>query len=163
MKPHALMAATALALLPVTASAERGSDGELKILYWQAASTMNPYLSGIAKEVEAASLVLEPLARFSETGALVPILVDEIPTVENGGVAEDLMSITWTLREGLTWADGTAVTPQDVIFTWKYCTDEQSGCAALSQFDGVADVVAVDDRTIEVRFSEPSLIPTPPS
>jgi peptide/nickel transport system substrate-binding protein len=159
MKPHALMAATALALLPVTASAERGSDGELKILYWQAASTMNPYLSGIAKEVEAASLVLEPLARFSETGALVPILVDEIPTVENGGVAEDLMSITWTLREGLTWADGTAVTPQDVIFTWKYCTDEQSGCAALSQFDGVADVVAVDDRTIEVRFSEPKPYP----
>ncbi|WP_370312889.1 peptide ABC transporter substrate-binding protein [Sagittula sp.] len=159
MKTLSTLLGTALALLPLTASAERGSDGELRILYWQAASSMNPYLSGIAKEVEAASLVLEPLARFSETGELVPILAEEIPTVENGGVSEDLTSITWTLREGLTWSDGTPVTAADAVFTWEYCVDEESGCAALQQFDGVAEVVAVDDRTIEVRFTEPKPYP----
>ncbi|MBU2960065.1 peptide ABC transporter substrate-binding protein [Citreicella sp. C3M06] len=159
MKTLAVMLGTAMAVLPMAASAERGSDGVLKILYWQAASTMNPYLSGIAKEVEAASLVLEPLARFDETGALVPILAETIPTVENGGVAEDLKSVTWTLRDGLTWSDGTPVTAGDAIFTWKYCTDEESGCAALQQFDGVSDVVALDERTIEVRFDEPKPYP----
>lgn len=159
MKTIAPMAGAILALLPLAANAERGSDGELNILYWQAASTMNPYLSGIAKEVEAASLVLEPLARFDETGALVPILAQAIPTVENGGVSEGLKTITWTLREGLTWSDGSPVTASDAIFTWQYCTDEQSGCATLSQFDGVEDVVALDDRTIEVRFAEPKPYP----
>lgn len=159
MKTLATLLGSALALAPLAASAERGSDGDLRILYWQAASMMNPYLSGIAKEVEAASLVLEPLARFDETGALVPILVDSIPTVENGGVSEDLTTITWVLRDGLTWSDGSAVTPDDVIFTWQYCTDDQSGCAALSMFDGVADVVAVDARTIEVRFDAPKPYP----
>jgi peptide/nickel transport system substrate-binding protein len=53
---------------------------------------------------------------------LVPFLVDEIPTVANGGVAEDLTSITWKLKEGLKWSDGTPVTSADVKFTADYCT-----------------------------------------
>ncbi|MEL7100548.1 MAG: peptide ABC transporter substrate-binding protein, partial [Pseudomonadota bacterium] len=80
--------------------ATRGSDGEVRILYWQAPSILNPFLSGGTKDVESASLVLEPLARYNETGALVPWLVDEVPTVGNGGVSADLTQITWVLSEG---------------------------------------------------------------
>jgi peptide/nickel transport system substrate-binding protein len=58
-------------------------------LYWQAVSIMNPYLSGGTKDMDAASMVLEPLAGLSPEGVLVPKLVTEIPTVENGGVAAD--------------------------------------------------------------------------
>ncbi len=32
----------------------------------------------------------------------------EIPTVENGGVAADLKSITWKLKPDLKWSDGSA-------------------------------------------------------
>ena len=73
----------------------RGTCGTVNILYWQAASTMNPYLSGGTKDIHAGSVVLESLARYDETGKLVPWLAEEIPTVENGGISEDLMSITW--------------------------------------------------------------------
>ena len=54
------------------ARAARGSDGELKILFWQAVSTLNPYLSGGVKEEFASSIVLEPLANFDEKGATGP-------------------------------------------------------------------------------------------
>ena len=81
------------AMISNAAHAERGRDGHLKILYWQAVSTVNPYLSGGTKDIEAASLVLEPLARYGETGTMFPPLAADIPTVENGGVAADLMSI----------------------------------------------------------------------
>ena len=74
--------------------AKRGSDGQLNLLYWQAPSTMNPNLSGGTKELEASSVVLEPLGRYDENGNLLPWLAVEIPTVENGGVAKDLTSIT---------------------------------------------------------------------
>jgi len=43
--------------------------------------------------------------------------------VENGGVAADLTSITWTLSDGITWSDGSALTLADVVFTWQYCTE----------------------------------------
>ena len=117
-----LMGAAASALVASAAFAERGSDGQVNILYWQAVSIMNPYLSNGTKDVEAGSLVLEPLARFNENGDMVPYLAQEIPTLENGGVSEDLTTITWKLKDGLLWSDSTPVTAEDAIFSWQYCT-----------------------------------------
>ena len=118
MKGHlaALFGLGAL-LVSATASAERGRDGHVGILYWQAPSILNPYLSGGTKDVEAASMILEPLERHDDAGNLVPWLAESVPTVANGGVSGDLTTITWTLREGLVWSDGSPVTSADVVFT----------------------------------------------
>lgn len=141
---------------------ERGRDGQLGIIYWQAPSIMNAYLSGGTKDIEAASLVTEPLGRYDETGAPVPWLVDEIPTVENGGVADDLTSITWKLKEGLLWSDGTPLTSADVVFTADYCMNPEGGCAQLAKFEGVKSVEAVDDLTVKVTFNAPQPNPYGP-
>ena len=161
MKLRHLMlgSAAAFALSPAMALAERGEDGQLNIIYWQAPSTLNPYLSGGTKEVESASLVLESFARFDENGDLVPFMAEDIPTLENGGISEDLTSITWTIREGLEWSDGTPVTSADAVFTWEYCTHPEGGCAQASFFDGVESVEAVDDRTVTVHFTAPKPFP----
>ncbi|MCE2490113.1 MAG: peptide ABC transporter substrate-binding protein, partial [Anaerolineae bacterium] len=136
-------------LAPVSAQ----MDDEGNILYWQAASILNPYLSGGTKDLHASSIILEPLARYDENGGLVPTLVDEIPTEANGGIAEDLTSITWNLSEGILWSDGTPVTSADVVFTWEYCVHPDAGCNALSNFADVESVEAVNDRTVTVTFS----------
>ncbi|MBU2360693.1 peptide ABC transporter substrate-binding protein [Loktanella sp. M215] len=141
---------------------ERGRDGAVGIIYWQAPSIMNSYLSGGTKDIEAASLVIEPLGRYDETGAPVPWLVDEIPTVENGGVAEDLTSITWKLKEGLLWSDGTPFTANDVKFTAEYCMNPEGGCAQLAKFEGVKSVEVIDDLTAKVTFNEPTPNPYGP-
>ncbi|MAM24450.1 MAG: peptide ABC transporter [Rhodobacteraceae bacterium] len=158
MKTLLLGAAASVALAPAAFAeahtGERGRDGEVKIIYWQAPSILNPYLSGGTKDIESASLVIEPLGRYDETGALVPYLAAEIPTVENGGVSEDLKSITWKLKEGLVWSDGTPVTSADVVFTADYCMHPEGGCAQGAKFDGVASVEAVDDLTVKVTFNE---------
>ena len=134
----------------------------LKLLYWQAASTLNPYLSGGTKDIEAASLILESLARYDEEGNLVPWLVDEIPTLENGGIAEDLTSITWTLTEGILWADGTPLTAEDVVFTGEYCMNEDMGCNAIANFAAVSSIEAVDDLTVKITFEEAKPFPYGP-
>jgi peptide/nickel transport system substrate-binding protein len=146
--------AAALALVPAMALAERGSSGHMNIIYWQAVSTMNPFLSGGTKEMNAASIVLEPLARFDHTGELVAWLAKEIPTLDNGGVSEDLKSITWNLSEGLLWADGTPFTAADVVFTYEYCSHPEGGCSYRDRFAGIESVVAVDDLTVTVTFED---------
>ncbi len=154
------------AILPITqtvaAAGARGRDGEVKILYWQAASTLNPYLSGGTKDLQAASLVLEPLARYNENGLLVPWLAREVPTVENGGVSSDLRSITWNITPGIKWSDGTPFTSADVAFTAKYCMDPAGGCAQLSKFQGVQNVETPDDWTVKVNFKTPTPFPYGP-
>ena len=141
---------------------ERGRDGQVNIIYWQAPSILNPFLSGGTKDIESASLVIEPLGRYDQNGALVPYLAEEIPTVENGGVSADLTSITWKLKEGLVWSDGTAVTSTDVKFTADYCMHPEGGCAQLAKFDGVQSVDIVDDLTVKVTFNQPQPNPYGP-
>ncbi|QFT63753.1 peptide ABC transporter substrate-binding protein [Roseivivax sp. THAF30] len=157
-----LLGAVATTAFAPAAFAERGSDGQVNIIYWQAPSIMNPYLSGGTKDIEAASLVIEPLGRYDETGALVPYLAEDIPTVENGGVSEDLTQITWTLKEGLLWSDGSPVTAEDVVFTAEYCMAPEGGCAQRAKFDGVSSVEALDERTVQVTFDSPKPNPYGP-
>ena len=157
----ALLGASALCAMTTAAAAdghegERGRDGEVKIIYWQAPSILNPYLSGGTKDVEAASLVLEPLARFDSSGNIVPWLVDEVPTVENGGVSEDLTQITWKLTEGLIWSDGTPFTSADVKFTYEYCVDPEGGCSGGAKYEGIESVETPDDLTVVVNFAAPT-------
>lgn len=151
--------AAALAMAGSAAQAARGTDGDVKILFWQAVSTLNPYLSGGTKEVYSSSMVIEPLARYDEKANLVPMLVTEIPTLENGGVAKDMLSITWKLKPDVKWSDGTPFTADDVIFTWKYCTAPDGGCAQKAQYQGIKSVEAVDKSTVKVSFDAPKYYP----
>ncbi|MDP3860641.1 MAG: peptide ABC transporter substrate-binding protein [Phaeovulum sp.] len=151
----ALLGAAACFALAPAAYAERGTDGQVNIIYWQAVSTLNPYLSSGTKDVETASLVIEPLAGFNEKGEVIPRLAAEVPTVENGGVSADLTTITWKLKPGLVWSDGTPVTSADVVFSANYCMDPAGGCAQLARYEGIKTVEALDDLTVKVTYNEP--------
>jgi len=146
-------------LVGTSALAQRGADGVVNILSWQAPSIMNPYLAGGSNDADPASLVLEPLAGYDQDGNLFPRLARDIPTVENGGVSKDLKSINWKLKPGLKWSDGSPVTSEDVVFTAHYCMDPKGGCAALAFFQGVDKVEALDDLTIKVTFKQPTAVP----
>ena len=51
-------------------------------------------------------LTLVGLAEWDDQSNFVPELAAEIPTVENGGVSEDGLTITWKLKDCLFWSDG---------------------------------------------------------
>ncbi|MDG1530779.1 MAG: peptide ABC transporter substrate-binding protein [Paracoccaceae bacterium] len=157
-----LLSAVAFAAIAPMALAERGADGNVSIIYWQAPSILNPFLSGGTKDVESASLIIEPLARYNEKGELVPWLAAEIPTVANGGVSADLTSITWKIAPGLLWSDGTPFTSADVKFTADYCMNPEGGCAQLTKFEGVTSVETPDDLTVKVTFEKSTPVPYGP-
>ena len=118
-----------------------------------------PYLSSGFKDRDAGAITLEPLANYDPDGNIVPALASEVPTIENGGVSSDLMSITWRLKEGLLWSDETDVTAEDVVFTWRYCVDEATGCTNESSFDGITSVEALDGLTVKITFDAPTPYP----
>ncbi|QTN35194.1 peptide ABC transporter substrate-binding protein [Cognatishimia activa] len=157
-----LMGAIAATAFAPAAFAERGSDGNVSIIYWQAPSILNPFLSGGTKDVESASMIIEPLARYNQDGQLVPWLVNEIPTTSNGGVSSDLTSITWNITPGLKWSDGSDFTSADVKFTYDYCTHPEGGCAQVTKFEGVSSVETPDATTVVVNFAAPTPNPYGP-
>jgi peptide/nickel transport system substrate-binding protein len=143
----------AFVLLPINGHAQRGAAGHINILYWQAVSILNPFLSGGTKDIEAASMVLEPLAHYDEEGQMVAALAEEIPTVENGGVAADFRSITWRLKPGVLWSDGSPFSADDVVFSAQYCMHPEGGCNAISNFTDVDEIRAIDAHTVKISFT----------
>ena len=83
-----------------------GGGGALKLLFWQAATLLNPHFAVGAKDQEGARIFYEPLAAWDPDGNLVPVLAAEIPDLENGGVEADGTSVTWKLKNGVEWHDG---------------------------------------------------------
>lgn len=156
------LTAAVLVAFATAAVAGRGTDGELKMLYWQAPSILNPFLSGGTKDIHAAAFVIEPLARYDNNAKMVPALAAEIPTLENGGVAADLKSVTWKLRKGVVWSDGTPFTADDVAFTAAYCMHPEGACNVVSRFQDVASVDAIDDHTVRISFAVPMPFPYAP-
>jgi len=138
------------------ADSTAGQGGEITLLQWQAPSQANPWLSGGTKDLLASSIVLEPMARFGPDGELVPTLAEFIPTAGNG-ISADGTQITWTLKEGVLWSDGTPLTADDFQFTYEYCVDEATGCGA--DLTIVDNVVADDDLNLTITFVEPQPFP----
>ena len=158
----ALAFTTLIALLLVACGGEGETPEDEQVLtmrYWQAPSLPFPYLAGGFKDRDAGAITLEPLANYDPDGNLAPKLAVEIPTLENGGVSEDLLTITWKLKQGVRWSDGSAMTAEDVIFTWRYCADEGTGCTKGDSFANIASIEALDDHTVTITFDKPTPYP----
>ena len=126
----------------------------LKLLYWQAPTILNPYLSNGSKDLEASRITLEPLASFNNDSELIPFLAAEIPTETNGLIAPDGKSVTWKLKEGIKWSDGAPFTAADVIFTYQFVTNPQVGAITAGIYQSISSIDPIDDYTIRINFKE---------
>src|SRR5215207_3356368 len=134
----------------------RGEGGELKLIQWQAPSMLSPHVSTGTKDYLAATPILEPLMHYLPGGTIIPNLVTEVPTVENGLLAEDLKSVTYKLLDGVKWADGEPLTADDVLFTWQWVTDEANAATSAVVWGLIESMEVVDPQTVQVFFAEPN-------
>ncbi len=134
----------------------RGAGDQIRILYWQAPTILNPHFAQGDKDSSAAAPVIEPLLQTDKDGVLIPALAAEVPSLENGGVAADGMSVTYTLKEGVVWSDGEPFTAEDVRFTWEYIVDPDSSTTSIATYLPIEDVEVVDDLTVTIHFTDPT-------
>ena len=162
-------AATAAAAASGTASAsagvvpgadftptKRGGGGQVKLLWWQSPTLPQPHLSNGTKDFDASRIFYEPLAEFDANANLYPVLAAEIPSTENGGVSSDGTSVTWKLKQGVTWHDGQPFTADDVAFTYQYVSDPTTSATTLGNYVNVSSVDKVDTNTIKITFKQPT-------
>jgi peptide/nickel transport system substrate-binding protein len=136
-----------------TEGLERGSQGELRILWWQAPTVLNPHLGADA----GYQFVMEPMLHYFPDDSIQPILLSETPSVENGLLAEDLSEVTLKLREGLVWSDGEPVTADDIRFTWEWILEPGNGSTSYEQWNLISDIEVVDDLTARVTYTAPAV------
>ncbi len=140
-----------------TENTTRGQGGEVGILIWQAATLISPHTATGTKDFLAAMFVLESLMNVTKDSVLIPTLVKEVPTVENGLLAEDLTSVTYNLLEGVVWSDGEPFTARDVEFTWKWIMNEANASVSFDLYANIDTIEVIDDLTVKLTFKSPTL------
>jgi peptide/nickel transport system substrate-binding protein len=127
--------------------------GTANFLLYEDPNTLNPLLelTSIAEQVTTA--ILEGLAYNDPDGNFQPQLAAELPTLENGGVSEDLKTVTWKLKPDVVWSDGEPFTSEDVKFTWEAASNLENGSVVVSDFELIENVEAPDPTTVVVTYS----------
>jgi len=133
----------------------RGGGGPLKMLWWQGATLLNPHFAVGTKDQEGSRIFYEPLAGWDQDGNLIPMLAAEIPSLENGGLARDGMSVTWKLKQGVQWHDGRPFTADDAVFNWEYAIDPAVAAVTIGSYKETV-VEKLDSHTVRVRFKKPT-------
>jgi peptide/nickel transport system substrate-binding protein len=129
--------------------------GTVKLLMWQAPTLLNPHFATGTKDQYAARVFYEPLAGWDADGNLIANLAAEIPSLQNGGVAKDGLSVTWKLKKNVTFHDGHPFTADDVVFNWEYAADPATAATTIGRYKDVK-VEKIDTHTVKVVFDKPT-------
>jgi peptide/nickel transport system substrate-binding protein len=116
----------------------------------------DPYQAVDDTQRDILRLVHAGLVSHSTTLAPVPEIAESLPTKGNGGVSGDGRTISFVIREGISWHDGTPVTAADVEATWRYLRGARYGPGPepFAGFGHITKVVA-RGREVVVSLSEP--------
>ncbi|KRA51481.1 ABC transporter substrate-binding protein [Devosia sp. Root635] len=146
-----LIAAVSAALLasvaPASAQAVLTASSEQTTTYVR---NFNPFGQTSARATTL-DFIYEPLVVFNRLKGNQP----HFRLAESFELADDLKSITFTLRDGLKWSDGEALTADDVVFTYDYIK-KFPALDFISVSALLTSVEKLDDRTVRFNLNEPN-------
>ena len=147
MTAHFLRGATLAALLTTPALAQQT---DLNIALQLEPPHLDP-TSAAAGAIDSVlyANVFEGLTRFMSDGSVVAGLA------ESWDISEDGTSYTFTLRDGVTFHDGTTMDAEDVKFSLDRARAEDSANAQKALFEGIEEVTVLDPTTVAVKLSAP--------
>jgi peptide/nickel transport system substrate-binding protein len=131
-------------------------SGTATITFVQEPDNLNPLYTSMSFSQYLRPFYLKPSWDFDENAKPVPVLVKEIPSVENGGLSADGKTITLKLRDDVKWSDGEPLTADDYVFTFDMIMSEKNTPLGRYPYDTYVDsVVAKDPTTVVINLKEP--------
>jgi peptide/nickel transport system substrate-binding protein len=137
-----------VAALIVSACSSSTPTKKIVVAEWQYIDTVNPYLAQAETDIEVSDSMFLNLVDVTPDLRTVPDLVTEVPTVANGDVKTNGagMDVTWKLKTGMQWSDGSAINCDDLTGTWKWIMDPANTGLAGGTI-GWEDISGIDGGT----------------
>lgn len=110
---------------------------------------LDPHKVDAAGTREILFNVYEGLVKYDVNGNLVPAVASDY------AISPDGLTYTFTLREGVLFHDGNAVTPDDVIYSLSRCADTSNGEALKPALTNISFLQANDEGKVVIKLNEP--------
>lgn len=126
-------------------------NGSISVCLASEPESLDPGLCSTVDGASVLSHLFAGLARWDEKGGVVADCAESLvqPTYNEDGT----VSYTYTLKPGLTWSDGSALTAGDFVYGWNRAASAELGSDYAYLMDIVKQVEAPDDRTLQVTLT----------
>jgi peptide/nickel transport system substrate-binding protein len=150
-------AAAVLLALAVPAAAQQRDS--LTIGITQYPSTFHPNIENMAAKSYVLGFARRPLTAYGADWRLTCLTCETLPSLENGLAVRETtpdgkpgIRVTYRLREGLRWGDGTPVSAEDLRFAWEAGRDAATGFGPAEYYRSAYELIVEDPRTVTIRF-----------
>ena len=128
--------------------------GTLVLGFYQEPELLNPLIRTQTVASWTGDFMESAVVEANPAGEFYAQLAEEVPTIQNGGVSEDGLTITLNLKQGILWEDGDEFTCDDVVFTWETTVHPESGAVSTVGWEDVESITCPDDYTVVIQFSQ---------
>jgi len=140
---------------PVAAGNPHTIAGVLRWGLFNEPDTLDPLVGTSAIDVDVSMFWAGYLYNWNDKNEYEPELAERVPTLANGDIARDGLSIVYHLRRGVKWQDGAPFTADDVIYTWQQVMNLRNFVGTRQGYDDIAAIDKRDDHTIVVHLKKP--------
>jgi peptide/nickel transport system substrate-binding protein len=130
-------------------------NGQAVIGFSQEPTVFNPLMLHIEVDEGVYFNLFSALWRPGPDGNLIPDLVTEIPTVENGGISADGLNWRLKFKDGIKWHDGTPFSAEDVKYTIELINNPDFRAGRRAGHELVRDIQVVSPTELTWRLEKP--------
>ena len=161
----AAAATCALAALTACSKVQTGGGGAGGTHAWtrpgvfrfaenQDIATLNPAVQASGTLGDLSMFIYSYAVRYDDNNKPVPDAVSEVPTVENGDVSKDGLTLKYKLRHDIKWQDGQQLTCKDLKFTWQVVINPHTNVAATDGYRDIKDIDCTDPYVAVVHMKK---------
>ncbi len=117
-------------------------------------NTLNPILTTSNSETFVTDLLFAKLVTLDAQQRHVPDLAADVPTLANGGISHDGLTIIYHLRKNAKWTDGRSVTSADVKFTYQQIMNPVNNVASRHGYDMIGSLDTPGPYTVVLHMKQ---------
>ncbi len=117
--------------------------------------SLNPALENGASSTEWGFLLFSYLVKYDQNGTLISDVATQVPTLQNGGISRDGLTVTYHLRKGVRFADGVPLTARDCVWTINAINSPANNVQSRYGYDRIAKAEAPNDYSLVLHLKHP--------
>jgi peptide/nickel transport system substrate-binding protein len=117
-------------------------------------SSLNVMLNASAVSGDLSMFIYSYAVRYNDKAQPVPDALVEIPTVANGDVTKDGLTLKYKLRRNIKWQDGKPLTCTDLKFTWQAVMNPHNNVVTTDGYKDIRDIDCSDPYVAVIHMKK---------